>query len=270
MSIVSAAASAAASSAPISAPIAAGAGASAASAAAWTDSLRPFTADAIANGFATLVGAMCGAMLAYVFQRLFQRSQEHKAAQLAAHRLMFSLLQQINTIVLIQRDYVFEHLKSPIRFISIPATPQFDPHKNTLQIESLAFLLDNSKGRKILYDFYIAQENYIEAIHQWNLRSILHHQQLQPALAASGMHSGATVSLEDIQRELGPMLFGSMVNSTNNVLETLRRAFGKLSAAKQLARQYVVERFKSNDFTDFEFPDTFGLVDSEPKAEAKR
>lgn len=213
---------------------------------------------------------MCGALLAYVFQRAFQRSQEHKASRLAAHRLMFSLLQQINTIVLIQRDYVFQELSSPIRFLSIPATPPFDQHKNTLQIEALGFLLDNAPGRKILYDFYIAQENYIEAINQWNLRSALHHQQLQPALAAANLHSGAPASLDDIQRALGVLLYQSMVNSTDNAIETLRRAFDKLVAAKNLARHYVVERFKSNDFTDFDFPDTYGLTSSQPPATGKQ
>jgi hypothetical protein len=69
---------------------------------------KQFTPDAFANGFSTLVGALVGAMLAYVLQRRFQRSLEHKDALTAGHRLMFSLLQQINTIVLIQRDYVQE------------------------------------------------------------------------------------------------------------------------------------------------------------------
>jgi hypothetical protein len=118
--------------------------------------LSPFTPDAFANGFSTLIGALVGAMLAYLLQRRFQQSQEHKAALMAAHRLMFSLLQQLNTIVLIQRDNVFNELNNPGRFISIPAMPHYDTKKNVLELRELDFLLHEVEARKLLYDFYIA------------------------------------------------------------------------------------------------------------------
>ena len=82
--------------------------------------LKPFTADAIANGFATLVGALLGAMLAYLLQRLLVRKQEHRAALMSAHRTMFALLQQISTIVLIQRDCVHSELDNLGRFLQHP------------------------------------------------------------------------------------------------------------------------------------------------------
>ena len=99
--------------------------------------LKPFSADAIANGFTTLIGALLGAMLAYMFQRLLLTKQEQKTALMSAHRTMFALLNQINTIVLIQRDYVFSELDNPWRFISIPATTPFDTNKDVLDITSV-------------------------------------------------------------------------------------------------------------------------------------
>ena len=92
-----------------------------------------------------------------------QARVEERNALTSAHRLMFALLQQINTIVLIQRDYVYEHLDNPGRFISIPATPKFDVGKNLLQVPDLGFLLDSKVGRMVMYDFWLAQENYVEA-----------------------------------------------------------------------------------------------------------
>jgi len=225
--------------------------------------LKPFTPDAIANGFATLIGALLGAMLAYVFQRMFLKKQEHKAALMSAHRTMFALLQQINTIVLIQRDYVHSQLDNPGRFISIPATPPFDTNKNVLDMTDLSFLIDSAAGRAVLYEFYMAQENYVEALNQWNLRSLLHLQQVQPALASSSISRGATVSLEDIQKVLGTLLYGTIINATDNCLITLRRAFEKLAESKTKVRAYAVMRFKTNDFTDFDFPDTYGLTTKE-------
>lgn len=226
--------------------------------------IKPFTPDALANGFATLVGALIGAMLAYALQRRFQKSLDHKSAHTAAHRLMFALLQQINTIVLIQRDYVYEHILNPARFISIPATPPYDTAKNVLQLSELAFLIETKEGRAILYEFYIAQDNYIEAINQWNLRSALHLEHVQPALAASEVPNGGIITTETMEQEvLGVHVFGSIVNSTENCIVSLQRAFQKLAAVKIKAREYLVTRFKSNDFTDFDFPETYGLVPSE-------
>lgn len=222
---------------------------------------KQFTPDAFANGFSTLVGALVGAMLAYALQRRFQRSLEHKDALTAGHRLMFSLLQQINTIVLIQRDYVQAELNNPGRFLSIPATPQFDTTKNVLELPEVAFLLERQDGRVILYDFYIAQENYIEALNQWNLRSTLHLEKVQPALASASIPSGAAVTEAQIRTALGDHLFGHITNSTDNCIESLRRAFGKLSEIKVKAWSYLVRRFKTNDFTDFDYPDTYGLTD---------
>jgi hypothetical protein len=223
------------------------------------------TTDAIANGFATLIGALLGAMLAYWFQVRVLRAQEHKAALMSAHRTMFSLLQQINTIMLIQRDYVHPELKNCARFISIPATPPFDPAKNVLNINDLAFLLETGEGRAVLYEFYIAQENYVEAINHWNLRSNVHAQQVQPALAAAGLGPGVPVTMEALEKAMGPLLFGTIVNATENALIALRRAFEKLVASKDKVRAYAVNQFKSDDFLDFDFPEKWGLTTENPK-----
>lgn len=250
----------AASAIPHALPVQSASAASAAtSTTEWAVVIKPFTPDSFANGFATLLGALIGAMLAYFLQRRFQKNQEHKASLMAAHKMMFALLQQINTIVLIQRDYVFEHLGNPARFLSIQPTAPFDKVKNTLEIGDLSFLLDSREGRAILYDLYLAQENYIEALNQWNIRSTLHLEKVQPALAASNIMNGATVSLDDIERALGKLVLGTLVNSTNNCIGSLSRAFERLTASKHAARSYVVARFKTNDFTDFDFPDTYGL-----------
>jgi hypothetical protein len=246
-----------AASAPVSNALTAS---GAAPAADFASMLKPFTPDALANGFATLVGALIGAMLAYLLQRKFQQSQEHKAALMAAHRLMFSLLQQINTIVLIQRDYVFKELKNPGRFISIPATPPYDMRKNVLELPELTFLLPEAESRKLLYDFYIAQENYIEALNQWNLRSSFHLEKLQPALAASGIPNGAAVTDEAMRRALGDQVYFHAINATDSSIESLQRAFQKLAPLKHSIRIYLVRRFKTNDFTNFDFPETWGLT----------
>jgi hypothetical protein len=224
--------------------------------------IKQLSPDALANGFSTLVGALVGAMLAYFLQRKFQKTVEHEAAQISGHKLMFALLQQINTLVLIQRDYVHQHIGNPGRFLSIPATPLFDVKKNILELPDLSFLLNSKDARAILYNFYIAQENYIEAISQWNIRSSLHLEKVQPALAASTLENGSDVTEKELQAALGEYIYGSIINSTDNCLISLQRAFQKLSAVKVETRIYLVKRFKTKDFTDFTTPESYGL--SEP------
>lgn len=223
--------------------------------------IKPFSPDTLANGFSTLIGALLGAMLAYLLQRKMQKSLELKAAITAGHQLMFAILQQTNTIILIQRDNIYSELNNPIRFISIPPTPAYDLNKNTLDPADLSFLLDDKKGRELLYDIYIAQECYVEALNQWNLRSTLHHEKVQTALSEAGIRSGSLMSLQELEVKLGIKTFGSIVNSTNNSIEALKIAFKKLTELNEKSRKYLVERFKTSDFIKFELPGTYGLED---------
>ncbi|KGC64848.1 hypothetical protein DP57_537 [Burkholderia pseudomallei] len=232
-----------------------------ASATGLAEVVKPFTPDAFANGFSTLIGALLGAMLAYMLQRRFQRNIEQKKAKVAAHRLIFALLQQTNTIILIQRDYVFPELKNSGRFLSIPALAPFNLEKNTLQSSDLLFLLDDKAGRGILHCFYMAQENYIETLTQWNARSTLHLEKAQPALAASGLVSGADVTEKQIEEALGAHVYGALINVTDNCILSLRRTFRLLTDTRNKSRAYIADRFGGDDFMDFNIPDTYGLDD---------
>lgn len=111
-----------------------------------------------------------------------------------------------------------------------------------------------------------SSKNHIEALNQWNPRSAPHFEYVQPALAASKVPNGGIITKEGLdQKILGVHTFGSIVNSTENCIISLQRAFQKLSDVKTKARKYLVSRFKikGNDFTDFEFAETYGLVPPE-------
>ncbi len=222
--------------------------------------LKPFTADAVMNGAATLIGAFFGAMLAFLFQLLLHRKQERKAAQISAQRMLFCLLQQMNTIMLVQKDFIVPHLSDPGRFMSIPATHEFDVEKNAFDFSTFGFMLETNESRMIMYDLYLAQESYIEALRALNERSRLHREEVQPRLASAGVQNGSTITHGDIKRALGPHIFPSIVNTTDQVIEALKNAFTKLAKSKHDFRAYVVKRFRSNDFTDFDFPETYGLL----------
>ena len=212
------------------------------------------------NGAATLIGAFLGAMLAFLFQLLLHSKQEQKAALMSAHRMLFCLLQQMNTIMLIQKDFVFPHLSDPGRFISIPAIHELDFEKNAYDFSMFGFMLKTNKSRMIMYDLYLAQESYIEALRALNERSRLHREEVQPRLASAGIGNGSTVTHDDVRQALGPFVFPSIVATTDQAIDALKSAFSKLAKSKQDFRAYVVERFKTKDFTDFDFPETYDLL----------
>jgi hypothetical protein len=136
-----------------------------------------------------------------------------------------------------------------------------------LDWKELDFLISSGKGRAILYDLHMAQENYLEAVGQWNMRSELHRSHLQPALGALGLpdKTEIEVDLAGMHKIFGHLLLGQAINATDICIEMLSRAFVRLADVKRRARAYIVSEFETNDFTDFDFPDTYGLV---PKSDA--
>lgn len=224
-----------------------------------SEKTEAITLDALANGFSTLVGALVGAFVAYYLQKLLMKRQEERSALMSAHKTIFSILQQVNTIILIQRDHIHPYLEDPLRYISIRPTAPFALNSNILSRDDLSFLIETKEGRAIMYEIYMAQENYVEALNQWNLRSEFHAGIIQPALASSGITSGSAVSESDLQRILGDLNHGIIKNATENCIESEQRAFSHLYLCKNKVRQYAVKRFKTNDFTDYAFPDTYGL-----------
>jgi hypothetical protein len=71
--------------------------------------------------------------------------------------------------------------------------------------------------------------------------------------------------MEALEKAMGSLVFGTIVNATENAQITLRRAFEKLVASKDKVRAYAVKQFKSKDFLDFDFPETWGLTMENPE-----
>jgi hypothetical protein len=64
--------------------------------------------------------------------------------------------------------------------------------------------------------------------------------------------------------ELGELLLLSMIGLTDGCYTMLHKSFVKLAAVKDRARNYIVERFGTDDFTKVDFPDTKG-IENEPR-----
>jgi hypothetical protein len=207
----------------------------------------------------TLLGTFVGASLAFASQLALWRKQERKSERLAAHRILFCLLQQSNTLVLIQKDWVEPHAASPIKFIEIPAASEIDGSKNLFDFSSFGFLLKLREGREVMYDLYLAQESYVETIRMINERSRMHREMLQPKMAEIRLGDGSPVQLSKLPELLGPLVYGSMVNATSQMLTLMQSTFHKLVSLKVAFRAYAVKYFGTADFTEFDFPESHGL-----------
>lgn len=220
----------------------------------------PPISDAWEKALLTLLATFIGAMLAFLTQIHLRKKEELKVERLAAHRVLFCLFQQINAIVLFQRENIAPKKDSPAQFIDIPASLEFDLSKNLFEFETFGFLLKSIEGRNIMYDLHLAQDCYIAAFSAINNRSKFHRDLLQPKISEGMFEKGSSISLQKLEEFLGQLIYGTMKNSTEQMKTQLQYAFSKLIAAKLSFRCFAVLYFKTNDFTEFEFPETYGLV----------
>jgi hypothetical protein len=114
-----------------------------------------------------------------------------------------------------------------------------------------------------MYELQMAQESYLESLRALNERSRLHRVEIQPRLAAAV--GAEPASLQQIRAALEPFVLQSAINQTDQLIGTLRRAFQRLNAVKGKFREHAVAHFGSDDFTDFDFPETYGLTDGQPE-----
>jgi hypothetical protein len=224
---------------------------------------QQYLSDTWEKALLTLLGTFAGAMLAFLIQIALRRGEERKLEQLAAHRILFCLFQQLNTIVVFQKEWIAPRKESPVMFIEIPAALELDASTNLFDFESFGFLLKSRGGRQIMFNLYLAQECYIETLGIINERSRIHRELLQPKLSEIGVGAGVEISLQELEKLLGPLIHGTMNNSTVQMISQLQHAFQKLIAAKVEFRAFATVYFKSNDFKEFDFPETYGLVGNE-------
>jgi hypothetical protein len=220
--------------------------------------------DAWLSGFATLVGGLAASYVAYKLQVRAAKKREREQGLVEAHHLMFCLVQQINTILLVWIDHFSEHVDEPGRFMNVPAAPPIDLERHIVDVAKMTILLDCPAGRSVLYDLNIAQEGFRQAAWIVNERSRVHRADLQPAIEKSKLN-GLDVDHELMMDELGERLMLTMVGLTDGCYASLHNSFVKLAAVKDTARRYLVARFGSDDFTKVDFPETKG-IEKQPRA----
>ncbi len=206
----------------------------------------------IVTPLATLLAAFFGAWFAYKLQNKTREEEQLNLQIEALNKALFTLFQQLNNLALIKTDFIDPIRHSEARFIIMRPMLTENPQDFMHDFQSLAFLL-NTKHNKSVFDLFIAQQKYINALRVLNYRSDLHYKQLQPSLIRANMIPGAAnYPLQDYYNALGEPLSTELKNATDLVIYHVDSSLLLLIETKNTFIKALNDLFPDQKFSDFE------------------
>lgn len=200
---------------------------------------------------ATLVAAFFGAFFAYIYQNKLHKDQEVNEQYAAANKAMFNMFQMLNSIRLIQKDFL-----DPVRgqsgaMIEMMALMPENPEDYGFDFNGLSFLL-NTNHRQLLLDLHIEQQTFREAIKALNYRSALHKNIVQPQLSRANFKNGEVYSGEYFKAALGEHLFLDLKNATDIVFISVDKSVKTLQVVKEKMVKVFKELFPGKKILNIE------------------
>ncbi len=181
-------------------------------------------------------------------------AKQWQADQLAAHKAMFCIMQQVNFVSQYFLEYIKPFNGSPLAFVQISPMSQLAISQEVFDPKSLDFMSKTVDGRQLLASMTLAQENYLTLVHSINDRSTLHQTKVQPVLDAQGIKEGTAYSAEYIATALGTLLTATLRSSTTAVTESTQKCYQDISVVATVFRQFCVEAFGHDDFLKYQIP----------------
>jgi hypothetical protein len=200
---------------------------------------------------ATLLAAFFGAWFAYRLQSKAKEKERKAANMTAANRAIFTVFQMVNSLHQYRRDIINPYRDRPGMAVAMPATLPQTHERTEFDFDSLSFLLGTTH-KKIVFDLFIEEQRFGEAIKAINYRSDLVVQQMQPALVRAGIQEGAEYSQKALAQALDPLLYKSLERTTEQVVFHVDRTRESLQATKTKMLKAFRELFPDGDFLDFE------------------
>jgi hypothetical protein len=156
---------------------------------------------------------------------------------LALNKVQVNLTQQLNVLVLINKDFIEPYKNHPILWLAVPAAPPRNYSKLQIDAGSLSFLVEKDRPELIL-EILVVEEKFQEVINLINLRSEAHVRRLQPQLERIGFREGQPFdkSPAELEELLGPRL----------VLELKRLTAGLISNTEDAiqAHEEIIKEIK--------------------------
>lgn len=207
-----------------------------------------------------LSGTFFGAWLAFYFQNKHVKEIQKEGNKLSINKALFQLWQQINTLTTFEnqifkgtREKVEKRNRSAWHHI---AAFQSTPHLRPIDLNSLVFLTEHSKGN-IIADILVEEQLFNAIILSVDYYRTTHDKELQPKIEQYQEKFGTITSenLEDAEKFFGERIVNALSNKAQELLELTpsaiasnKKVFNDLrSIAKEL---YPGEKFPAIDNTD--------------------
>lgn len=175
-----------------------------------TDKVWPF--------FSAGLGAFFGSYFAYLFRKHEEKQAKLKKRKSSLDACLFTLIRQYNAMYQMKKEFE-KHATDFDRAFSMQAM-KFPEYKDVrIDFENLNFLTEINEINQLLA-LTIEQERFEQTIISMEIRNNFHMEKLQPAFEKSNIN-GRKLSLEDIERLLGPLIFHTAINSARQTYKLL-------------------------------------------------
>ncbi|MFK5912935.1 MAG: hypothetical protein QM484_01055 [Woeseiaceae bacterium] len=173
----------------------------------------------------TLLAAFLGAGFAFVLQNMKEKRKENNANVFALNKVQINLVQQLNALIIFNKDFIKPNKEHPINWVAIPAAPHRDYSKLQIDGSSLSFLIENNYST-LISKVLITEEKFHEVMNLINIRSKTHLNRLQPKLEEIGFKEGEpfNLSVEEVENLLGARLVGELKRVTDGLISSTEDA----------------------------------------------
>lgn len=172
----------------------------------------------ISPAIATLIAAFLGAGYAFKLQDNERKNRNIKSNVASGNKAIFSLVRMYNKLKNFEDQFLNQFKDDKIAFLQMQPTLQLLKYDAILDIDSLSYLLE-TEHRNILGEISACISKYQSAIDAINNRSQIHLNHVQPALEQAGFVEGNEFSLQQIKEMLGPRLYASITDGTDQVFD---------------------------------------------------
>lgn len=167
---------------------------------------------------ATLFAAFLGARYAFKLNIYKEQIDIQKRNIVAGNLAVFNLGRMLNTLLNYQNQIVDPVRNKALNFIEMQPTLHLLEDDISLDLDSLSFLLD-SDNSNLLGELAVEKSKFKKALDAINERSQLHIYRLQPILEQAGVIEGKNYPLSLFKQTLGPQLYATMQQATNQIIE---------------------------------------------------
>lgn len=207
--------------------------------------------DNILNGLITLAAAFFGAWFAFLLQKRRDDEEKREKNVSSGNRALIVLLEQANSLRLIQTDLIDPFRESQIRHIQIKPTLPFSDKILRFNVKELEFLI-TSGDQQLLLDLIMEENRYRETTVAVDLRSKFLIDVVEPTFKRAGIQDGVHYEANKLPEILGHNDNAQLRRLTDSIINQVEKTLGTLVSTKDRLLTALKKRYPKNHFIDFE------------------